>query len=241
MILVTGNGALAQELIKYSSLPWVGMPIISLSKKEMDITSEEQVSNTIKKYMMMPDFPKYVIHTAALTKPMSVNDKNPIMSIDTNIIGTANVAKICYKYDIKFIYISTDFVYDSRTDDEINEQGSLKPINNYGWSKLGGECVSHILPNSLTLRCSLCDIPFRHKAAFDNVYRTPITHKDAARLILEVKDQTGIINIGGDVKTVYDFVREHQDINPITYGGNNSQVTSIKLDTTKLRDINEFE
>ena len=60
----------------------------------MDITNEEQVSNIIKKYMMMPNFPKYLIHTAALTKPMSVNDRNPIMSIDTNIIGTANVGKI---------------------------------------------------------------------------------------------------------------------------------------------------
>ena len=239
MILVTGNGALAQELIKYSSLPQVGMPIMSLSRREMDITNEEQVSNTLKKYMMMPDFPKYIIHTAALTKPMSVNDKNPIMSIDTNIVGTANIAKICYKYDIKFIYISTDFVYDSRTNDVINEQGGLKPINNYGWSKLGGECVSHILPNSLTLRCSLCDIPFRHKAAFDNVYRTPITHKDAAKLILKVKDQTGIINIGGDIQTVYDFVIKHQSINPTTYKGNSSQVTSIKLDTTKLTQLNE--
>ena len=239
MILVTGNGALAQELIKYSSLPQVGMPIMSLSRREMDITNEEQVSNTIKKYMMMPDFPKYIIHTAALTKPMDINDKNPIMSIDTNIVGTANIAKICYKYDIKFIYISTDFVYDSRTNDVINEQGGLKPINNYGWSKLGGECVSHILPNSLTLRCSLCDIPFRHKAAFDNVYRTPITHKDAAKLILKVKDQTGIVNIGGDIQTVYDFVIKHQSINPTTYKGNSSQVTSIKLDTTKLTQLNE--
>ena len=241
MILVTGNGALAKELVKYSSLPWVGMPIISLSRREMDITNEEQVSDTIKKYMMMPDFPKYIIHTAALTKPMSVNDKNPIMSIDTNIVGTANIAKMCYKYDIKFIYISTDFVYDSRIEEEVSENDGLKPINNYGWSKLGGECVSHIIPNSLTLRCSLCDIPFRHKSAFNNIYRTSITHKDAAKEIIHMKDETGIINIGGDVKTVYDFVKEYQDINPTTYKGNSSQVTSIKLDTTKLNNINEFE
>ena len=56
-----------------------------------------------------------------------------------------------------------------------------------------------------------------------------------------MKDETGIINIGGDVKTVYDFVKEYQDINPTTYKGNSSQVTSIKLDTTKLNNINEFE
>ena len=234
MILITGNGTLAQELIKYSTND---VPIISLSKREMDITNEEQVSNIIKKYMMMPNFPKYLIHTVALTKPMSVNDRNPIMSIDTNIIGTANVGKICNKYGIKFVYISTDFVYDSRTEKNINEEDGLNPINNYGWSKLGGECVSHILPDSLILRCSLCDIPFRHKAAFDNVYRTPITHRDAAKLILDLKDETGTINIGGNIETVYNFVKKYQEIPRVSYKGNNSQVMSIKLDTTKLKNI----
>ena len=229
MILITGNGTLAQELIKNSKIP-----TISLSKREMDITNEEQVSNVVKKYMMMPDFPKYIIHTAALTKPMDINDKNPITSVDVNIVGTANIAKICHKYGIKFIYISTDFVYNNGLCDE---ESSLKPINSYGWSKLGGECVAHVVPNSLILRCSLCDIPFRHKAAFNNIYRTSITHKDAAKLILKVKDEIGIINIGGPVQTVYDFVKKYQDVESLKYKGNNSQVTSIKLDTTKLNNI----
>ena len=183
---------------------------------------------------MMPDFPKYIIHTAALTKPMDINDKNPITSIDVNIVGTANIAKICHKYGIKFIYISTDFVYNNGL---CNEESSLKPINSYGWSKLGGECVAHIVPNSLILRCSLCDIPFRHKAAFNNIYRTSITHKDAAKLILKIKDKQGIINIGGPVQTVYDFVKKYQDVESLKYKGNNPQVTSIKLDTTKLNNI----
>ncbi len=229
MILITGNGTLAQELIKNSKIP-----TISLSKREMDITNEEQVSNVIKKYMMMPDFPKYIIHTAALTKPMDINDKNPITSVDVNIVGTANIAKICHKYGIKFIYISTDFVYNNGL---CNEESSLKPINSYGWSKLGGECVAHVVPNSLILRCSLCDIPFRHKVAFNNIYRTSITHKDAAKLILKVKDETGIINIGGPVQTVYNFVKKYQDVESLKYKGNNSQVASIKLDTTKLKKI----
>ena len=110
MILVSGNGALAKELVKLSTK---SLPIVSLSKREMDITDEFKVSEVIKKYMMMPNYPKYFVHTAALTKPMDVNDRNPIMSVDTNIVGTANVARVCDKYGIKFIYISTDFVYKS--------------------------------------------------------------------------------------------------------------------------------
>ena len=107
MILVSGNGILANELLKLST---DDLPITILSKKEMDITDEYVVSDVIKSFMMRPDFPKYFIHTAALTKPTRVSDKNPIMSMTTNIVGTANVAKICHKYDIKFIYISVIYI-----------------------------------------------------------------------------------------------------------------------------------
>ena len=207
MILVSGSGRLAKELNKLST---DSLPIKLLSKREMDITDEYRVSDVVKEFMTKPDYPKYFIHTAALTKPMEVNDRNPIMSMDTNIVGTANVARICSKYGIKFIYISTDFVYgDSNL---VDEESEVKPSNNYGWSKLGGECVSKLIPNSLILRCSLCDIPFRHKVAFDDVFRNSITHQDVANLILKLKDEVGIINVGGEYQSVYDFVSKHQEI-----------------------------
>ena len=211
MILVTGKGNLAQELVKLSN---DNLSIVALSKKEMDITDEYIVSDVIKEYMMKPDYPKYIIHTAALTKPMDVNDRNPILSLSTNIVGTANIAKISNKYGIKFIYISTDFVYDS--DDEVDEKSKLKPVNNYGWSKLGGECVTKLIKDSLILRCSLCDIPFRHKNAFDDVYRNSITHSDVAKIILKVKDESGVINIGGKYQSVYEFVSSYQKVSKFT-------------------------
>ena len=104
---------------------------------------------------MTPDYPKYFVHTAALTKPMDVNDRNPIMSLDTNVVGTANVAKVCSKYGIKFIYISTDFVYRSYQNSafyktEVDEESKVKPSNNYGWSKLGGECITKLISNCIS-------------------------------------------------------------------------------------------
>jgi len=198
----------------------------------MDITNEYMVSDVIKKFMMTPDYPKYFVHTAALTKPMDVNDRNPIMSLDTNIVGTANVAKICSKYGIKFIYISTDFVYGGS--ELVDEESKVKPSNNYGWSKLGGECVAKLVKDSLILRCSLCDIPFRHKLAFDDVYRNSITHKDVADIILKVKDEVGIINVGGEYQSVYNFVSKHQSIEK----ARGSHIApSLRLDTKKLKGI----
>lgn len=229
MILVSGSGRLAKELNKLST---DSLPIKLLSKREMDITDEYRVSDVVKEFMTKPDYPKYFIHTAALTKPMEVNDRNPIMSMDTNIVGTANVARICSKYGIKFIYISTDFVYgDSNL---VDEESEVKPSNNYGWSKLGGECVSKLIPNSLILRCSLCDIPFRHKVAFDDVFRNSITHQDVANLILKLKDEVGIINVGGEYQSVYDFVSKHQEIERAE---GSHLAPSLNLNISKLINI----
>ena len=229
MILVSGDGKLAKALVNLSS---DNLQITKLPKKVMDITDEYEVSETIKQYMTQPDYPKYFVHTAALTKPMNINDRNPIMSLSTNIVGTANVAKICHKYGIKFIYISTDFVYNSK--DKVNEESGLKPSNKYGWSKLGGECVTKLIPDSLILRCSLCDIPFRHKLAFDDVYRNSIIHKDVAKIILKVKDETGVINVGGKYQSVFDFVSNHQDVNKAS--GKNI-APSLSLNIEKLKEL----
>tara|TARA_B100000287_G_scaffold414454_1_gene447055 strand:- start:1489 stop:2187 length:699 start_codon:yes stop_codon:yes gene_type:complete len=229
VILVTGNGRLAKELEKLSTDT---LPIITLSRREMDITNEYMVSDVIKKFMIKPDFPKYLIHTAALTKPMDVNDRNPIMSMDTNVVGTANVAKVCSKYGIKFIYISTDFVYGDSS--LVDENSEVKPSNNYGWSKLGGECITKLISDSLILRCSLCDIPFRHKFAFDDVYRNSITHKDVASIIMKVKDEVGIINVGGKYQSVYDFVSKHQEIKKAS---GSHLAPSLNLSVDKLMSI----
>ena len=229
MILVTGNGRLAKELEKLSTDT---LPIITLSRREMDITNEYMVSDVIKKFMIKPDFPKYLIHTAALTKPMDVNDRNPIMSMDTNVVGTANVAKVCSKYGIKFIYISTDFVYGDSS--LVDENSEVKPSNNYGWSKLGGECIAKLISDSLILRCSLCDIPFRHKFAFDDVYRNSITHTDVANIITKVKDEVGIINVGGEYQSVYDFVSKHQEIKKAS---GSHLAPSLNLNVDKLMSI----
>ena len=229
MILVSGDGKLARALVDLSS---DDIQITKLPKKVMDITDEYEVSEVIKQYMTQPDYPKYFVHTAALTKPMDLNDRNPIMSLSTNIVGTANVAKICHKYGIKFIYISTDFVYNSK--DKVNEESGLKPSNKYGWSKLGGECVTKLIPDSLILRCSLCDIPFRHKLAFDDVYRNSIIHKDVAKIILKVKDETGVINVGGKYQSVFDFVSNHQDVSKAS--GKNI-APSLSLNIEKLKEL----
>ena len=86
----------------------------------------------------------------------------------------------------------------------------------------------------MILRCALCDIPFRHKKAFDDVYRNPITHEDVAKIIMKVKDETGVINVGGKNQNVYDFVSQYQEVEKAS---GKDIAPSLSLNTKKLMGI----
>ena len=99
---------------------------------------------------------------------LKIHQKNIEKSIDLNIVGTANVVKVCKKNNIKIIYFSTGYVYEGKKGN-YSEKDPVKPFNNYGLSKLGGECAVMMYKNSLILRITMCENPFVHKKAFGDI------------------------------------------------------------------------
>ena len=79
------------------------------SSKIFDVTNFNKMEKYIKKIK-----PKIIIHTAAISRPMDLHEKKIDVSINTNIIGTANIVILCQKYKIKLIYFSTNYVYPSK-------------------------------------------------------------------------------------------------------------------------------
>ena len=124
------------------------------NKKELDILN----LNSIKKYLKK-NKPKYLIHAAGLSRPMNIHDRQISKSIDLNIIGTANIVKVCSELKIKLIYFSTGYVYEGKIGN-YKESDSVLPINNYARSKLGGECAVSMYKRSLILRITMCEKPF---------------------------------------------------------------------------------
>ena len=152
--------------------------------------------------------PKYILHLAGLSRPMNVHKKNISKSIDLNIIGTCNLVKEAEKKNIKFIYLSTNYVYPG-SKGNYKETDALKPWNNYSWSKLGGECAVQMYDKSLILRLCMTEKPFIHKNAYANVKSNFIFQEDAAKIILKVIRQKGIINIGGPSQSIYNFAKRY--------------------------------
>ncbi len=189
-----------------------------------------------KKYLSNKK-PKYLIHLAGLSRPMSIHNKFISESIDKNIIGTANITKICAKLKIKLIYISTCYVYPGKKGN-YSESDPLLPINNYAWSKLGGESAVHMYKNSLILRASITEKPFVHKSAFTDFKTNFIFHEDLIEKILKIINEKGIINIGGKSQSVYNFAKKYnKKIKKISA----KRLLGKKTPTNITMNINKFK
>ena len=199
-ILVTGGeGRFASELKKIKN----NKNFIFLNKKKLNILDFNSINKAIKKYR-----PKIVLHLAGLSRPMSVHEQNISKSIKLNIIGTSNLVIACEKHNIKIIYFSTSYVYPG-IKGNYKETDNLKPWNNYGWSKLGGECAVQMYKNSLIIRACMTEQPFVHKKAFANVKSNFIFHKDFISIFLKLIKKRGIFNVGGKPQTIFNFARKY--------------------------------
>ena len=172
-------------------------------------SNQQNIKNfkSIKKYLSKHN-PKYFVHSAALSRPMDVHDRNIINSIETNIIGTCNVVKACSEKNIKLIYFSSNYVYPAKKGC-YSEKSAVLPINNYAWSKLGGEAAVQMYNNSLILRICMTEKPFLYKKAYTNLKTNFMFHEDLAKVFFKLLDKKGIINIGGKSQSVYGFAKKY--------------------------------
>ena len=199
IVITGGTGRFGLELKKIKSRYNLFFP----KKNELNILNIKSIKNYLKLKK-----PKYLIHLAGLSRPMKMHETFLTKSIDLNIIGTANITKICSDLNIKLIYFSTSYVYPGTTGN-YKEGDSLFPTNNYAWSKLGGESAVQMYSNSLILRICMTEKPFVHNKAFVDFTTNFIFHEDIAKYLFKLINKKGVINVGGKIQSVYNFVKKY--------------------------------
>ncbi len=199
IVVTGGTGRFAQALKKVKTKYFVFFP----KKNQLNILKEASVLRYLSRKK-----PKYLIHLAGLSRPMSTHEQDIKRSIDLNIIGTANIVKVCEKLKIKLIYFSSSYVYPGKKGN-YKENDPVLPINNYAWSKLGGECSVKLYQNSLIVRASMTEKPFVHKAAFGDFFTNFIFHDDIAFVLFKILNLKGVINFGGKSQSVFNFIKKY--------------------------------
>jgi len=229
-ILITGKNSrfckyLKDDLKKYNT--------IFTSKEMFDVCNYNKMKNFLKNKKI-----KYLIHVAGLSRPMNIHEKKIDLSINLNIIGTANIVKLCNEFNIKLIYFSTNYVYPG-TKGNYKETDPLLPINNYAWSKLGGEASVQLYKNSLILRLCMTDYPFVHKKAIKGATTSFMFNKYVSKIIPYLLDEKGIINIGGKKRDILNFANKFSDkkIKSINFKEVSNFPKNSSIEIKKLKKI----
>lgn len=121
------------------------------NKKKLPHTTKLNLANNLFLSKNLDKFsPDIIIHLASLTN-VDFCEKNPEISYKTNVIAVSNLVNWCLKSKkkIKFIYISTDQIYNRKIN---KENDILNPLNFYSFSKLSAENLVLKLANSTVIR-----------------------------------------------------------------------------------------
>ncbi|MFU8692085.1 dTDP-4-dehydrorhamnose reductase [Rossellomorea sp. FS2] len=133
-ILVTGTtGQLGYDVV--SEATEHGYEVIGASRSEFDLTNEQEVIRYVNKIQ-----PDVIVHCAAYTAVDNAEeDRDTCWKV--NVTGTEYLATVAKRNNSKFIYISTDYVFDGKGQEPYTEEMFPNPSGYYGLTKLEGEKV----------------------------------------------------------------------------------------------------
>ncbi|MBE0349638.1 dTDP-4-dehydrorhamnose reductase [Pseudoalteromonas lipolytica] len=122
----------------------------AFGRENIDITNPNSIEAVISTFQ-----PAVIINAAAYTAvDKAESDKDNAYLI--NATAVEYLAKAAHKHSIRFIHISTDFVFDGSKNKPYTVSDKANPINVYGASKLAGEqAIAKYCPeNSAIVRTS---------------------------------------------------------------------------------------
>jgi dTDP-4-dehydrorhamnose reductase len=195
-----GTGLLGAELLRLDP------QIIAPPRKEFDVVNREQTEEVFKKYR-----PDIYLHCAAIVGTRECRE-DPINAIRTNVLGVVNTVEMSIKYKCRYVYISTEYVFEANNTKNGNfvESDAVAANNIYARSKIAGEMVVAANPNHLIIRTSFAG---RKYLKYQSVFCDQFTSRDYVDILspqyLEASksELVGIIHIGTERKTQFELLK----------------------------------
>jgi len=137
-LIIGANGLVGQRLrdiLTRNNVTWAG----TYNKRyedqllKLDITDGRELSELFSRYS-----PKVVFNCANLAGGVDFCEKNPKEAADFHLNATKEMGARCKDIKAKFIFISTDYVFDGKSG-PYKEDDQTNPLNLYGRLKLGAE------------------------------------------------------------------------------------------------------
>ena len=148
-IAVTGaSGGLGGRVVAMCAAYYPSWECIGLARKDADLLNPATVEPAI-----ISCRPDVVVHCAAMTA-VDVCEEEQSLAMAINVEGTRVVASVAKKAGAKFVYISTDYIFDGKKETPYTEDDPPNPISVYGKTKMLGEGIAAEVLGSLIVRTS---------------------------------------------------------------------------------------
>lgn len=220
-ILITGsNGQLGQEFRRLQNK--LKVDFIFTDKNEIDLCNYQNIHDYLNGIKL-----DFIINCAAYTN-VSKSEIEKELSFNVNSNGVKNLVNYCEKTNTKLIHISTDYVYNSDSNNPIKENCKVDPINHYGFTKREGEkFIENSKLKSIVIRTSWLYSKFGN-----NFVNTIIEKSKYNNEICVVNDQFGCPTYAKDLAL---------DIINITKSKSNFNFKNKIFNYSNLGNTNWFE
>jgi len=205
----------------------------------LDMTKQDDVNQLVEKIS-----PDAIIHTAAIAN-VDYCESHPDEAKASNVDGTRYMAEAAAKLGAKFVYISTDSVFDGERG-MYTEADEVNPLSEYSKSKLEGEKVlDDIDVSSAVIRTTIYGWNMQDKTSlgewainelkagnevkmFEDVFFTPLMVNNLSDALLEVAGSgvEGVLNLGSpDRCSKFEFGQKIAEV----FGFDKSLVSPISV------------
>lgn len=220
IILITGaNGQLGNELRIFSKC-YYGYDFIFTDIDTLNITNYGDTLEFIKK-----SGPDWIINCAAYNL-VDKAETEPDQAMLINGTAVKNITEVIRGTGCRFIHVSTDYVYDGKSNVPYNENIPPDPLTAYGRSKLAGEKYALLHQGSMIIRTA-----WLYSSFGNNFVKTILRNAAEKESLKVVFDQTGTPTYAADLaeaimNIVSGVIRNQMAMNSGIYNYSNEGVCS---------------
>lgn len=195
-IVVTGaKGQLGTDLVAEIQSKHPEDTVLGIDRAECDITDKDAVMKVIKE--LKPDA---VIHLAAYTA-VDKAEADPLTCDLINVQGTNYLVEAAKAVGAKFLYISTDYVFDGEKEGAYEIEDIKNPLSIYGQTKSQAEDVVEAYSKHFIVRIS-----WAFGIHGSNFPRTMLKLAETHKVIRVVNDQVGSPTFTEDISVLIDSI-----------------------------------
>lgn len=195
-------------------------------RHELDVTNARAMADAVEKADV-------IVHLAAWTD-VDGCEADPELARRINVGGTRAVVSAAGSSGARVIYLSTDYVFDGRSERPYREDDAPHPLSVYGRTKREGEEIVAAHPHALILRASWVFGDGR------NFVETIIDAARGGKSLRVVDDQRGIPTAATALADAIAFSIEHELEGLIHVAGDGpivswAEFAEIALETANVR------